>query len=358
MKIEGYVLEILKKLEEKGYEAYIAKDAVILHCLEKPIEEYEIITSAPLFFLYEGKAESNRLTIERFSKKIRIYFETSIEEFKHHCSFQIELLFYHPQHGILGSYIALQDMEAKILRTWKQLEEIALCKALYYKYGLGFLFEKRIEEQFLSDENEKLSLKQFLPCLQSFFTLDEPTLIFQSYFNFFKKYFELGQWIFVIDYLKTDFMLRISLFLLYQAKAEKWIEAIHLDSLAKLRITEFISYWNTCEKVSYKDLYEKNIAELWFAIKRAMSLAKQDFQHLQELDQQYKDYLGFIKAYHPPQISIEEVESIGFTKQEAVKVYSFLKKEIHLHNIENNREALLTKANKIYKEKWDLDIFF
>ena len=58
MKIEGYVLEILKKLEEKGYEAYIAKDAVILHCLEKPIEEYEIITSAPLFFLYEGKAES------------------------------------------------------------------------------------------------------------------------------------------------------------------------------------------------------------------------------------------------------------------------------------------------------------
>ncbi len=52
MKIEGYVLEILKKLEEKGYEAYIAKDAVILHCLEKPIEEYEIITSAPLFFLY------------------------------------------------------------------------------------------------------------------------------------------------------------------------------------------------------------------------------------------------------------------------------------------------------------------
>ena len=89
-----------------------------------------------------------------------------------------------------------------------------------------------------------------------------------------------------------------------------------------------------------------------------MSLAKQDFQHLQELDQQYKDYLGFIKAYHPPQISIEEVESIGFTKQEAVKVYSFLKKEIHLHNIENNREALLTKANKIYKEKWDLDIFF
>ena len=97
MKIEGYVLEILKKLEEKGYEAYIAKDAVILHCLEKPIEEYEIITSAPLFFLYEGKAESNRLTIERFSKKIRIYFETSIEEFKHHCSLKIENLFYNKQ---------------------------------------------------------------------------------------------------------------------------------------------------------------------------------------------------------------------------------------------------------------------
>ncbi|MDE7095152.1 MAG: hypothetical protein K2O23_01580, partial [Anaeroplasmataceae bacterium] len=64
MNVDGYVLEIIKQIEEKGYEAYIAGTTVFMHILGRPIKEYDVITSAPLFsFGKKEKREGNTLHI-------------------------------------------------------------------------------------------------------------------------------------------------------------------------------------------------------------------------------------------------------------------------------------------------------
>lgn len=356
MNLDGYIIELIKKIEEQGYEAYIAGTAVLLHCLERSIEEYDIVTSAPLFFLPKKTIKENILEWNLYPKKIRIFFNTSKDDYKKYCHFQVEVLFYHPRHGIVGTSQALKDLEKRHLQSLKKIEAEEAILALWYKYKLDFHLDARLEASLQEGKLAPLSIAFLFPFLKNFLMLEKPSIVFSRYSTFFKASFCLDSWIFAVDYLKIDFRLRFTLFLIYQKNPLLWLKQAKLEEEENKKIIDYLSLFQHIG--SFHELKQYNMASLWFPIQRALALAKQDFVQVFSLEREQEDYESFLKKDTTLKITLKQIIEIGFTEQEADQILQFLSKEIMLHHLKNEEKELLAKVYKIYEERKDLDIFF
>ena len=57
MIFENFMISIVEQIHRTGYEAFIVGRSIAYKILEKPTEEYEIFTSAPLFSIPKYKKE-------------------------------------------------------------------------------------------------------------------------------------------------------------------------------------------------------------------------------------------------------------------------------------------------------------
>ncbi|MDE6407277.1 MAG: hypothetical protein K2K50_01555, partial [Anaeroplasmataceae bacterium] len=149
MNVEGYVLDYINKIEEQGYDAYIVGKSVFLYMLGRPIEEYDIITSAPLFSLSKDQIESgNSVHILEHKKGIHISFFTSKESFYKNCCYKIDTLLYHHKHGLIDEKHGLDDLERKRITIFNPNvlsgNPLFLLEAIFYQAQYSFTLEKKL----------------------------------------------------------------------------------------------------------------------------------------------------------------------------------------------------------------------
>ncbi len=346
MNFEGYVLEIIKKIEEKGYEAFLVGRSVLLNIIEKPIEEYDIITSAPLFFIYNGIQDQNRIRIKLFQKPVTIHFKTDFDSYQKQCSFTIEALSYHPRHGILGGKTALEDVEKRRIRLLAPLTEEIYLKALCYHYGLGFsLYFQVKKEQFLKPTLHPNILAKYLKILLA---LDQPGQIFLEHTAFFSQYFLCGDTLRILDFLKQSLPLRILAFLSFQQDKEKWLSILEIQKDQRdilLQALELLQL--PCDEFILK----QQDLELWFPYKRALALYHKDFILLKEIDRIQESYIQRKRKKQILDLTEADIAEYDISPKDMDSILKELYQRVLRKEVENRKEELL---KEIYKIKQNL----
>ncbi|MCM1131823.1 MAG: hypothetical protein NC310_07360 [Roseburia sp.] len=298
MNLEGYILDIIKKIEEKGHSAYLAGTSVFMHILGRPIEEYDIITSAPFFSLSKKeKQEDNILHIDSYTKKVHISFSLNKEDYYKECCLNIDTLLYHYKHGIIDEKHTLDDIDKKKIKilnpTILNQHKENLFKALLYAVSYDFKFDKHLEE-YLSNHTfdfSNVKKNEIGKYLIRILTLSAPGKTILKYKSIFSNFIKVSDTLIkALDYTKNDLTLRLLVLCnaLDIISAEKFLReyafpkevkstVLHLleiqDRLPSLNdLEEFIS------KVSKKE------ARILFSLKRSYHLASNQISKIKELD--------------------------------------------------------------------------
>lgn len=293
MKLENYILNVLIK-DLKEYESYIVGEALLRYLLGKPIEEYEVITSAPLFSMHKGKLTSeNTMVITEYPKKIRIHFKTSKEEYFKRCYFTYETLLWTTSLDIQDQFHAILDIQHQKIQTMNLPKDInRIMEVIYLKEYLHFTFDEQFEGWILAHpfQDSSYDKKRFFAAFQKTIVLDEASSILLRYQKFFSTFLPISsQALEVMRYTKCDFILRMMAFL-YEASPSSLIDFFLLypiDSCTFERIEKVLTYKNY--SLHYENLEEfskllGNNISLWFSLKRAEALAMKKIELIDKYD--------------------------------------------------------------------------
>lgn len=369
MNLEGYIIDIIKRIEEKGYTAYIVGTSVFLYILGRPIEEYDIITSAPLFSLSKKeKKEDNVLHIPEYGKKVHISFSLNKEEYYKHCCFNIDTLLYHYKHGIIDERHALDDIEKKKIKILnktilKQHQE-NIFKAVLYAASYDFKFDKHLEDYlsnytFDSSNAKKNEIGKYLIRI---LVLSEPGKTISKHKNIFSNFFKVTDSLMkILDYSKNDPILRL-LILCKDSdiiKAEKFLreyafpKEVKSVALHLLEIQDNLPSINHLEKFISKITKEE--ARILFSIERSYYLAANQISMIKKLDSLenkmkslYERHLNL--SIKDLKIKRYDLEQIGFKDEQISKALEYLFEQVKNFQIDNKHEKLIDTAEAIYNK--------
>lgn len=298
MNLEKYLISILKN-DLKGYDSYLVGESILKYILGKPIEEYLVITSAPLFsFSTAKKKSSNQIELTKYPKKIVIQLNTTKEEYLQKCQFSYETLLFHIERGIIDSMGAIFDIQRKVIRSVKlNFDPIQATKILYLCESFHFQIEEdiRLRIYHLPSIQKVIDRKQFFKEFQKILLLDTGIKILKEYQSFFQAYIPLEEpTLEVLRYTSTTFILRLLALLWYRDKneinlffSEYGIEDQYFDSVQTVL---FYRDYDLTIKPS-KQLFEqlgKDIF-LWLSLKRAEALSLGQLEKIRLYDEAEKN---------------------------------------------------------------------
>lgn len=213
MNLENYLISILKN-DLKDYDSYVVGESVLRYILGKPIEEYVVITSAPLFSCSNSKKVSSaKVEIDKYPKRIILFLHTTKEEYLKRCHFSYETLLYHLDKGIIDSLGAILDIQKKILRSIELNFDVYQAeRILYLKEYLVFQLAEPIRSKIVSSSflESRVDKKIFFKEVKKILLLDSVGDLFLEYENFFRKYLPISnKVILLMRYTKSDFLLRL-----------------------------------------------------------------------------------------------------------------------------------------------------
>lgn len=362
MKINGYLLQILQKIEEEGYDGYIVGDAVIKSILGRPIEEYQVVTSAPLFsFSYLNKSSKNPIHIQG-RIPITLWTETSLEEYKKKASYTIETIVYHYRHGFIDDGFSLKDVRKLTLRLLKvehKQDSFVLLKGLFYQASLGFSFSSKLEEELKNQPILSTSrTKEFGNLFRKLLVENRPGMLLEKYpFLYPVTSFQAM----LIDLTKNNLLLR-SCALFFEReleKVEKELVALGFSSNDISSILHVLSYQNydmTLENaVDFLKQFKRADLDIWFSLKRDEAVCKKEFKRVLELDE--------IEAFLMKKLtdkeeltegdlllSTQDLIQMGFSEKEIVRIRKYLLKQIQKGIIKNTYDALYSAVFALKSE--------
>lgn len=288
MNLENYILTILKK-DLKGYDSYIAGESILRYILGKPIEEYLVITSAPLFSFPKNQPHnSNQVEITKYPKKIILLLNTTKEEYLSKCNLSYETLLYHIDLGIIDSHSAIFDIQNQLFRLIHQgIDVYQVERILYLKYYLGFQFDENLQKEILNFSNSKriIDTKKFYQFFLKILLLDLAGDLLLEYKLFFESYLPINlSNLFMMRYLKPNETLRLIALLwnmspndLSQFFYDYGINYKSYDLVYNILILKNTDLTNEGINELLQHL-GKNI-RVWFIVKRAEALA---FGHMKK----------------------------------------------------------------------------
>ncbi|MDE7161759.1 MAG: hypothetical protein K2N65_03255, partial [Anaeroplasmataceae bacterium] len=293
MKVEQYLLKILET-DLKEYDSYVVGEAILKYMLGKPIEEYEVITSAPLFSMPKGKKiGSKTMVYSSYPKPILIHFMTSKEEYYKGCHFTYETLLYHPHLGIVDPYHAVLDIQHQRLTSLKlPTHPMDVMRGIALKESIGFHFDEALENWILTHTFPKQieNPKGFFSFFQRILLSDFASLVLKQYSLFFETYFPIsGQGLEIMKYTRSTFILRFA-GLLWDTPINEISDffiqyKITACSLDEIELLLTYKDYNLTESnlKGFQKLIGKS-ASSWFAVKRAEALALGKIEAVSLLD--------------------------------------------------------------------------
>lgn len=371
MKIEGYVVKIIKKIEKEGYQAYFVGASVLKHILGKPVEEYDIITSAPFFSLSKAQKEyEGKVHLLEYSKPIHISFLLSKEDFYKKCCYRIDTILYHHKHGIIDDYHGLDDIEKKKLTvfSWKNLESnpLFLLDALEKKASLNFSFDNKLKNYISSYQKgfPKVLDKRIGLYLTRFFLFEQPGKFFMEFEHIFSFFFPICTFrMKVLDYTINNLILRLASIWNDEdlleceefLKRYSFPKEIRVEVITILEGKKFIKDENQLEGLIH--IVEEESIKLVFSLIRAESLASDQFFKIPILDGLEKKTLALkeypILSLKDLDISIKDLEDLGYRKDQIPIVLNALFQLVRKRRIENRRKQLQNAATT-FLQKNDL----
>ncbi len=284
MIFENFMISIVEQIHRTGYEAFIVGRSIAYKILEKPTEEYEIFTSAPLFSIPKYKKEKrsqDKIVIEEFYKKVTIFSGEDLNGFLKKYNFVFEQLAYHLHHGIMDNFSALEEIEQRKITLNSSRKNpfppICFFEAIYLCNFLNFTMDYTLENQLKTID--VIPLKNSKDLISKFLLLNAPGSICKAYPVLSKTLFHTveEQSLKLLDYLKADVVLRLTCLL--KDQAETGIERL-IDWGYDRTTREQVSL--LLEWLSFP-LHENSIVEFiqqktplfiknWFSIKRAECL--------------------------------------------------------------------------------------
>ena len=175
MKLPEYILEIIQKINDIGYEAYVVGGCVRDYLLDRPIHDYDICTSAKpevilnLFdrsigtglkhgtvtVLSNSPVEITTFRLESEYKDHRhpdsVKYVSTIEEDLSRRDFTVNAMAYHPSRGLIDPYKGQFDLKAKVIRCVgnpdRRFNEDALRMLRAYRFcaKLGFSMDETVK---------------------------------------------------------------------------------------------------------------------------------------------------------------------------------------------------------------------
>ena len=176
MKLPEYILEIIQKINDIGYEAYVVGGCVRDYLLDRPIHDYDICTSAKpevilnLFdrsvgtglkhgtvtVLSNSPVEITTFRLESEYKDHRhpdsVKYVSTIEEDLSRRDFTVNAMAYHPSRGLIDPYGGQFDLKAKVIRCVgnpdRRFNEDALRMLRAYRFcaKLGFSMDETVKK--------------------------------------------------------------------------------------------------------------------------------------------------------------------------------------------------------------------
>lgn len=279
MNLENYILTILKK-DLKGYDSYIVGESILRYILGKPIEEYLIITSAPLFSFSKNK--SNKIEITKYPKKIVLLLNTTKEQYLSTCNLSYETLLFHIDNGIMDSSHAILDIQNKCFRLIHHgLNVYQIEGVIYLKFYLSFHFDEHLQTEILSFSSSKcrIDTKKFYQGFKKILLLDFAGEILLEYKSFYKLYIPIHfSNLSMLKYLKTNETLRLIALVwnmnpndLSQFFYDYGIDYKFYDLIYNILILKNMNLTN--EGINELVKYLGKDIRVWFMVKRAEALA-------------------------------------------------------------------------------------
>ncbi|MDE6241540.1 MAG: hypothetical protein K2M08_03845 [Anaeroplasmataceae bacterium] len=363
MNVEGYVLKYIEEIEKQRYDAYLVGTTVLQHILGRPIEEYDMITSAPLFSLSKKqKEEENIVHIQEHKKRIRIFFLTSKETYYKECCYKVDTLLYHPKHGIIDEKQGLDDIERKRISVldYNNLKgkPIFLLEALFYHVKFGFHFEQKLANYLANFHGDFHSTKKIEigKYLTAFLTLETPGKLFWKYKNIFSKFFPINDFqMKCLDYTKNTLILRLVLLWKNQdiILAEKFLREYGFSKEVRVRILQLLDcqeYLFTEETLKNFLNFQKEDIGILFSIKRAEHCALNQIAEIPFLDAlEKKCYILLEKQqalmFRDLEIKAADLEQLGYQAHQIPKVLEYLLMLVKNNQIQNSYEDLIKVAS-------------
>ena len=220
MKLPEYILEIIQKINDIGYEAYVVGGCVRDYLLDRPIHDYDICTSAKpevilnLFdrsvgtglkhgtvtVLSDSPVEITTFRLESEYKDHRhpdsVKYVSTIEEDLSRRDFTVNAMAYHPSRGLIDPYGGQVDLKRKIIRCVgnpnRRFNEDALRMLRAYRFcaKLGFSMDETVKKsidtnatliQYVSIERIVHELKEIMETNPQ--VLASMTLLLKPVFN-------------------------------------------------------------------------------------------------------------------------------------------------------------------------------
>lgn len=189
MDLAKYINFAIEKIEQAGYEAYLVGGAVRDQLLNRPVNDYDLTTSAEpeeveeIFSSYKtletGKAFGTiRLIIDGHCVEIttyrtetgydgrrpsRVSFTMSLEEDLKRRDFTINSMAYNPKTGLVDIFGGKKDLEDKVIRSIGSAKDrmkedyLRIMRAVRFASQLDFTIDEELY-QALEEEKDGLSL--------------------------------------------------------------------------------------------------------------------------------------------------------------------------------------------------------
>lgn len=292
MKLEGYIVEIIHKIGERGYPVYLAGNTIIMHILGRPIKEYDLFTSAPFFSLSKKEeVKANTLSVLEYKKPVTIHFLLRKEEYYETCVFGIDTILYQRQYGIIDEKHQLNSLLKREFTFWKKenIEDnpLRILDALYYVGKYQFSLKKDVKNYIISYQkgfsfSSKRRMKTYL---EKFLLLEDPSTLFYEFQNIFSYFFPIRLYALqVLKYTKCDVSLRISaIFCGFELPfCENFLNEFGFLKNIKDEVIFILTEHSSIELSKN----EKRKQHLWFSLRRAKCLAENNLSFLAKLDQE------------------------------------------------------------------------
>lgn len=397
MNLPSYVLDLIGRLEENGYECYVVGGAVRSFLLHLPIHDYDLTTDATPaemqavfhdFKTIETGLRHGTLTVISGSHPIEIttyrhdagyadhrhpeavIFSRAVEEDCARRDFTVNALCYNPAVGILDFFGGINDINDRILRCIgipeNRFDEDALriLRALRFAAQLNFVIDPATKAALLQCRHllRYVSMERIHEELDGFFSAAVCAPYMQEYRLVFAGCIPKGESI-------SD---------------EEWQDVFRIiDRTAKplLRMALFLSCCEsldpaeTLNDMKYANVEKRQILNM-LAYRDAPLKTHTDVRRLLRcLQTPFADYLAFRKALDPAldeaalaaeyeailrrhecwqlkdmNISGTDIRELGFSGKEIAEVLEYLLDEIINDRIINRKNALLAAAEQYKKD--------
>ncbi len=386
MFFSSLVDNIIKKLEDFGYDTFLAGTAV-LNALEGRLnQEYSFYSRCSKEELqmvlkdYTYQKEKGCFEQKMDQALVSVYPISNQSLLSVLSDFTICMLYYHPNKGIIDLVHGMRDLKMGLIKPFFSSEKSIQSKPnlILKAILLAGTYEFTIEHSFIQYYYQhqtilnKIDEKERMVFLHSFFKISKIGKLLREYSFVFTYLFPelallidrkeenislLEETITAIDYCQKN--ARVRLAILFHLLSPSYLQAIFsryessIDSLILLWIQNQNLPLENEEHLLYlsKNMKKEDLKD-YFIFRRTISLAKREFDLIETIDTAEEKTYYLIQTGKNLDITMLEIHSddlikLGFPKNMIKKVLQKIQKEVYLNHLSNQKEELLEYAKTL-----------